>query len=328
MLKGQSTYTKIIYFLLTLLIFIILTLIIKFYFLPLIIIIFMLLTCNPIYELLCKYKVFNRNVSAVLSILFINLLVFFIVFSTGKVFINKLTFLLTENYSDLVREVRGIIYSINNFLRIDFLNITDEIKDFSSKISYNSYIRKGAMYTTRGIFAYFISNIAVYFVLVDKYVIVKAVEKLLPNKNLHSIKTKIKEINNIFKIELILILTTAVVTFFGLVALNIKNAFLLSVICGLLDLLPYIGTIIVFIPLIIYNIIIDENIIAFGLILLYLLLQVTRQIAETKFVSNKLKVHPLILVLGIYIGITSFGFIGLFMVPLFIIVTKEIILST
>jgi predicted PurR-regulated permease PerM len=288
----------------------------------------MLLTCNPIYELLCKYRVFNRNVSAVLSILFINLLVFFIVFSTGKVFINKLTFLLTENYSDLVREVKGIIYNINNFLRIDFLNITDEIKDFSSKISYNSYIRKGAMYTTQGIFAYFISNIAVYFILVDKYVIVKAVEKLLPNKNLHSIKTKIKEINNIFKIELILILTTAVVTFLGLVALNIKNAFLLSVICGLLDLLPYIGTIIVFIPLIIYNIIIDQKIIAFGLILLYLLLQVTRQIAETKFVSNKLKVHPLILVLGIYIGITSFGFIGLFMVPLFIIVTKEIILST
>lgn len=328
MLKDQSTYTKIIYFLLTLLIFIILTFIIKFYFLPLIIIIFMLLTCNPIYELLCKYRVFNRNVSAVLSILFINLLVFFIVFSTGKVFINKLTFLLTENYSDLVREVKGIIYNINNFLRIDFLNITDEIKDFSSKISYNSYIRKGAMYTTQGIFAYFISNIAVYFILVDKYVIVKAVEKLLPNKNLHSIKTKIKEINNIFKIELILILTTAVVTFLGLVALNIKNAFLLSVICGLLDLLPYIGTIIVFIPLIIYNIIIDQKIIAFGLILLYLLLQVTRQIAETKFVSNKLKVHPLILVLGIYIGITSFGFIGLFMVPLFIIVTKEIILST
>lgn len=328
MVKVQNTYTKIIYCLIVLLAFMVFTIIIKYYFVPIVISIFMLLTCKPIFNLLCKYRIFNKNVSAALSILIINLLIFFIIFYIGKLFINNVGYFVRENYSLLVQQIQDVFYSINDFFKIDILSLNSEMKHLYSKISYNTYIKKGAIYTTQGIISYFISNITVYFLLVDSYVIVNTIERVFPNNYLLKIRNKISQINNIFKIELILVIATTLEIFFGLIALNINNAFFLAIISGILDIVPYIGNIIVFIPLIIYNIINNNKIIAFGLILLYILLQITRQIAETKFLSNKLEIHPLILILAIYIGITSFGFIGIFMAPLFIIVTKEIIFST
>ncbi|WP_268051634.1 AI-2E family transporter [Clostridium ganghwense] len=311
-----------------LVIFIILTFIIKNYFKPFFIIIFMTFTCKPIYDLLCKYKVFNKNTNAVLSILFINLILFFIAFYTSRILFNKISTLVLNNYSEIIIQLRSVVDNLNEFFKIDLFKFNSDVKNFYYNIANNGYIKKGAMYTTNGVFAYFISNIAVYFILVDKYVIVNTIEKLFPENNISRLRIKLDDINNIFKIELILVLITTLETLIGFVILRINNAIFLSALCGVLDLIPYIGTILVFIPLIIYNFIIKRNIIASGLIILYILLQVTRQILEAKFVSKKFQIHPLILILAIYIGIKVFGFIGLFMAPLYIITTKEIIFST
>lgn len=328
MLNSKKTNAKVLYFCIISFCFILITFIIKYYFMPLFIILSMIFMCMPIFNFLYRHKIFNRNVSAVLAILSINILVFLIIFYTGKAFITNVTYLIKTNYTEFILQVQNISNSINGFLKINFFDLNGVIKSAYSQISYNNYLKKGALYTTQWIFTYFISNISVYFILVDRYVIVKTIEKFLPRNNLKTIKVKINEIHSILQIELILILTTTLETFFGLVALNIENALFISLLCGLLDLIPYIGTIIVFIPLIIYNIIVNKKIIAFGLILLYILLQITRQIAEAKFVSNRLKIHPLVIILGGYIGVTSLGFVGLFIVPLFIIVTREIIFST
>ena len=56
-------------------------------------------------------------------------------------------------------------------------------------------------------------------------------------------------------IEGILVLITMLEIIIGFFVLKIPNFFTLGVICGILDMLPYVGTIIVFIPIIIYNIV-------------------------------------------------------------------------
>lgn len=328
MVKIQDTYIKLIKCTIILIVFTLLTIIIKYYFTPFFIIIFMLFLCKPIFDLLCNLNIFNKNINAIISVLLINLIIFFITIYTGKVVINKIYFFIHQNYNDLTTQLQNIVETFNKSFNLNILNIDNEIKNFHSKITYNSYIKRGAVYTTQGIFAYFISNIAVYFILVDKYVIVKTIEKLTSSEKLINLKNKMVQINRIFKIELILVLITTLETIFGFMALDIDNALFLSLLCGLFDLIPYIGTIVIFIPLIIYNFITNNKIIAIGLIILYILLQITRQIAEAKFVSDKLKIHPLIILLSLYLGIRAFGVIGLFMAPLYIIITKEIIFST
>lgn len=325
--NNHKTYYKLIYCIVILLIFIILTYIINNYFKPFFIIIFITFICKPIYDLLCKYKIFNENVNAVLSILLVNLILFFTAYYTGKILFNKIYTIALNNYTNIINQLDNISTNLNNFFEFDLFKLDNDIKNFYSNIANNGYIKKGAVYTTNGIFAYFISNIAVYFILVDKYVIVSTIEKLFPKGDISIIKVKFDEINNIFKIELILILLTTLQTLIGFIILKVNNALFLSILCGILDIVPYVGTILVFIPLIVYNFILKNNIIAIGLIILYIFLQLTRQVLEAKFVSKKFEIHPLILILAIYIGVKVFGIIGLFMAPLYIITTKKIIFS-
>lgn len=65
--------------------------------------------------------------------------------------------------------------------------------------------------------------------------------------------------------------------------------------------------------------------IAIGLILLYLLIIISRQLLETKFISHKFRVHPLAIIIGLYIGLKIFGIIGLFIGPIYVLTVKEIL---
>ncbi len=50
-----------------------------------------------------------------------------------------------------------------------------------------------------------------------------------------------------------------------------------------------------------------------------------RQILETKFMSSKLQLPALAIIISIYIGFKILGFLGLLLGPLYIITLKEFI---
>jgi len=129
-------------------------------------------------------------------------------------------------------------------------------------------------------------------------------------------------------IEGILVLISTLEIMIGFFIIRVPNFFMLSIMCGILDILPYVGTIIVFIPIIIYNIIMKNFLTAFGLICLYILVQIIREILEAKFLGNKLEIHPLVILLSIYIGVKVFGILGILVGPMYSILAKEIIYST
>jgi predicted PurR-regulated permease PerM len=137
-------------------------------------------------------------------------------------------------------------------------------------------------------------------------------------------KSNLKEM---FMIQVSLVIISTVLIMIGFVILRVPKPVFLGIICGILDVLPYVGTIIVFIPIIIYNIIVKDYLIAFGIILLYLLVQVTREVLEAKFLSNKLELHPLLVLLSVYIGVKLFGILGIIVGPMYGILAKEIIYS-
>lgn len=327
MQSFKNTYNKLIYCFIILIIFIILTFAIKSYFKPFFMILVITFICKPIYDLLCSIRVFNKNINAVISILLINVVFFFIAFYTGKILFYKLYSLVLNNYSQILYDLDNISYKLNELAGYNVFKFNSDIKNFYVNILNNGYLKKGAIYTTNGIVAYFISNIAVYFILVDKSGIVNIIKDLFPESKISIINDKFNELNKVFKIEIILVLITTLETLGGFILLGVNNCVFLSALCGILDLVPYIGTILVFVPLILYNFIIRKNVVAIGLIILYILLQVTRQILEAKLVSKRLDIHPLVIIMSLYIGVKVFGVIGLIMAPLYIIVTKEVVLN-
>jgi len=299
----------------------ILTYLIKMYLKPFLITIVIILLCAPIYNLLCRFKFFGKKFNAVISILIVNVLMFGMMFIIIKYLLVKIQ---SFNYADLDIAMN----KISGFININLDELNEKIRTYYYNLVNSAFISKGAAYTTEGVFAYFIGNIAAYFILVDKYVIFNWLKIFIGEEKIDGLISKLETINNIIKIEIVLVIITTIETIFGFMVLNIKDAVILGLICGILDILPYIGTIFIFLPLIIYKLSMRQYIIAGGLILLYILLLVVRQIMEAKFISNKLQLHPLLMLISLYIGIKLFGIIGMFMGPLYLISAKEMVVNT
>jgi len=61
-----------------------------------------------------------------------------------------------------------------------------------------------------------------------------------------------------------------------------------------------------------------------ALIILYVIILVTRQLAEPKVVSNKIGIHPIFTLIAMYTGFKITGILGLFIGPIVLIILKNI----
>lgn len=323
MKELYKIYKKLINCILLLLFIILVAFLIKLYFKPFFVIIILVFLCKPINNFLCKHKVFSKKLNACISLIFVNLLIIMLIISIGNYLINQIYLFIN---SDLA-STELILKKISALFNINFEALNNKITSYYSNIMNSDLLKRGAVYTTDGLFTYFIGNIAAYFILVDKYVILNWIGAFIPKEKIYNILDKANDLKKIVRIELILVCITTFETIFGFLALHIDDAVLLGLICGILDLLPYVGTIFVFLPLIIYKLLIKDYIIGAGLIILYLLLIISRQVMEARFISNKLQIHPLLIIISLYIGIKVFGFIGLFIGPIYIISAKQILVE-
>ena len=102
----------------------------------------------------------------------------------------------------------------------------------------------------------------------------------------------------------------------GLFILRIDYALLLSAVIALLDMLPIIGTGTVLVPWSIYEFISGDLYIGVGLLILYLIITVFRNIIEPRIIGKQMGLHPLIALISVFIGLKLMGFIGIFLLPL------------
>ncbi|MFA9398412.1 MAG: AI-2E family transporter [Clostridiaceae bacterium] len=325
MINNSNIYKKIINIILLLLFFIIFSFVIKNYFKPFFIIILFIILGTPIYNILSQFTPINKKVNGVLTLVIINIIIFIFIIFTGGYLFTQIKSLIINNIYDLNKNIYIMLNDIGKIINLDLL-------PYYKSINLNNFIKedilkKGAAYTTDGIISYFIGNITAYFILVDKYDIVDFIKAIISFEKFQILKIKFNELNKIIRMEMILLLVSTLITLLGFMILNISNYFSLSIVCGILDILPYIGTILVFLPLIIYYITTKKYLTAVGLLILYILLLVSREIWEAKYMSNSFNIHPLLIILSIYIGGEIFGLVGIFLAPLFMVAAKELILS-
>jgi sporulation integral membrane protein YtvI len=110
---------------------------------------------------------------------------------------------------------------------------------------------------------------------------------------------------------LIIVFITFIVTLIGFLILGVRYAFVLSILCGFLDFLPILGTIVIYLPLIIYYLAQGNLFIGIGLIGLYVFIAFGRQVIEPKIVSSSLGLHPVAVLAAIFIGLKAHGIIGM-----------------
>ncbi|MEW9675491.1 sporulation integral membrane protein YtvI [Lentibacillus sp. L22] len=128
-----------------------------------------------------------------------------------------------------------------------------------------------------------------------------------------------KALSGFLKAQIILITITGIIMFIGLMILHINHALTIALIASAVDLLPYVGTGIIFIPWIIYLFFTADYSMTIGLSILYMVIIVGRQILEPKLLSSSIGVHPLPLLIAVFLCVQLWGLIGIIIAPILVV---------
>ncbi len=109
----------------------------------------------------------------------------------------------------------------------------------------------------------------------------------------------------------------------GLWILKQPYALLIAIIVATVDLLPILGAGTVLIPWAILQLLLGHHSFGIGLLILYGVLTIVRQIAEPHVVGESLGIHPLASLLCMVLGLQLFGVVGMLLGPIAALVGKE-----
>lgn len=98
--------------------------------------------------------------------------------------------------------------------------------------------------------------------------------------------------------------------------------FIIAGIVALIDIVPVLGTGTVLIPWAAFSLFSGNIPMAIGLVVIYVCITVIRQIIEPKLVAAQLGIPAFTTIMAMYIGSRIFGFIGLFLLPITIVMVK------
>lgn len=177
-----------------------------------------------------------------------------------------------------------------------------------------------------------ISIIACCFMTADYDRLVNFVKRQLPHKRRNALSTSKRLLfSSLFKMVrayTLIILITFCEMALGLGFLKLIGAYeggfilVIALLTALVDILPVLGTGTILIPWGVISLFMGRITLGIGLLVLYVIISVIRQIIEPKLVAGHLGLPPVATVVGMYIGLQLFGFIGIFLVPLTLIMLK------
>jgi sporulation integral membrane protein YtvI len=109
-----------------------------------------------------------------------------------------------------------------------------------------------------------------------------------------------------------IIFCTFLETLIGFSILGVKYAVVLSIISAVVDVMPVLGVGSVYVPLAIIHFLSGKPVLGVGILILYALVFIIRQIIEPRILSSSLGLHPVAVLAAIFIGLKANGIAGMF----------------
>lgn len=293
-------------------------------------------------ELLIKKFNMRGDLAAIISTLVfyaitVTLLVWGVVY-----FCSEIKDLATDGYEyiyDNGSEISAFVQdSLSSFENIDESileslksNITKFIADISNYILDFSMNIVNYIINIISVLPYIIS--VIIFAILSSFIFLKKIIKRNHNNLKENFYIKEDAMDKYIKIAIeikdvifkyigtysILVLCTFIITFIGFSILRIPYTLLLSLTCMILDLLPIVGMILVFLPLMIIYLFSSKYITVIFLIVLFAVIMITRNILEPRLLSSSLELSQISVLVAIFVGINAGGFKGMiYLIALFI----------
>ncbi len=174
-----------------------------------------------------------------------------------------------------------------------------------------------------------VSVVACFYFCTDEGSVTHSLGSFLPRawqQKMPHIKKNLRDVlRKYVKAYGILLILTFALLLVGFWILQVEYAFLLAFLIALADLLPIIGVGTILIPWGIIMLLQKNFYLGFGLLILYLVISLIRQVAEPKVLGKSLGLHPLLTLFATYVGFSLFGLLGMILAPIVALVAKRLL---
>lgn len=212
-------------------------------------------------------------------------------------------------------------------------NIEQQVQNFSSQMSESltaaglsiingilSFVRSIPMIAT----SFIISLLAFFFLSKDWVKWQNLFAQIIPKLVLNYSRSVISDLKGaligFIRAQLTLMSITFVIVLIGFWILRIEYALTVALFIGLVDLIPYLGPGLIFVPWIIYLFVSGNYFMVIALSVLYGIVIIQRQMIEPKILGDNVGLDPLVTLFSLFVGFKLFGMIGLIIGPVSMVI--------
>jgi predicted PurR-regulated permease PerM len=268
----------------------------------------------PLYKYLIKNNI-NKNLSAIIIIIITLIIV-----------IIPSYFILNSSYQYIVDTVNNQDNIINELSKLEDkfnINLTNKVKENLNSLAnwsgnilirgLNSIVRTGITLTIM----YFL----LFYLLINHDKIKHYLKEYLPfnQANSNKLYSEFKNVTyaTVFSAGLLSVFQGLLLGL-GFWFFGIKAAVLWGLLAAIFSFLPIVGVPVIWIPYAIYYFLIKNYYVAIGLIIWGLIINYSEYIIRPSLQKKIGDLHPLISIIGIFLGLSAFGIVGIVIGPLLI----------
>jgi len=171
-----------------------------------------------------------------------------------------------------------------------------------------------------------IAIVAAFFFIKDKEVIAESIASLFPKRLVESYRIVrqglLESLVGYMKGQLMVMGLVSSVCIAGLFIIGSPYAILVGIGIGIFDLIPIFGAGGILITWAVYHFIAGNFSFGVGLLVIYGVVFLTRQMLESRIIGEQIGIHPILLLMSIYVGIFTMGPIGILAGPLIALTIK------
>lgn len=289
------------------------------------------LIANPLVHFLEKHVKIVRKISSVIIIIGVLALVCLGGYALISWLIHQIggfLSLLPSYYKSIMEEVNELLDLLEGVLKRLPIDMRDKIQDFgedSVKFVTDWVKNLGKPAVTAAsraaknlpsvFIGFFVTLLSAYFFTADHDKLAAGCKKIAPASVQH-MALIIKEsfsstVGGYFKAQFKIMGVVAVILTAGMFIMGVDYAVLVGILIAFLDALPFLGTGTALFPWALFEILNHDYKMAVGLVVLYVVTQVVRQIIQPKLIGDSIGLAPLPTLLFIYIGYQFGGFLGM-----------------
>lgn len=243
-----------------------------------------------------------------------------------------------EMYQDLETGMDTIGESLNGIFRLlpagvqetwhtMMDNLEQTMGDIIGKLSEPTVSAAGrfAKGIPSALIATIVTFISAYFFIAEREDVIVWAKRIAPNALVSRMTMVVDNlkyaVGGYFKAQLKIMAVVYVLLLAGFLVLRIHFSFLLAFLIAFLDFLPFFGTGTALIPWAVYKFMMGNYKMVAGLLILYGITQLVRQLIQPKLVGDSMGLRPLVTLVLLYAGYKAGGvFAMIFAVPVGLIV--------